>query len=589
MRMVELGSLAALLVALGSGCKRSSSNDTQANGNQRPQVTRPIAIQTAARFHWLGKKRLSTDTNASYFLSIWNLPETARLQDQTLGKLADAIASKLSPTNVQPATSNQRSPLAPPPASVTPTPSPLSPVASLLRPLLADLLEEESYLELGSATNQPCELLLAVRLSNARALVWETNLTSAFESLGGSPAVGDTSAGRAWTFSGANHQSPVAVSAVPVRQPPALKARTIHLDRVGDWTVVGFTRGTNVLHTDALARTRRNGVPFAAQATNFWVDATFDLPQVARALATDWHLPENCPQVKMTITGEGENVRTHGELEFPHPIPIELESWTVPTNLIHDPLTGFCAVRGVRSWLKSLRAWHDLQIATAPNQIYSWSQAGAPVQEYFAAPWAGASNVVHQMAERLPETANPWLTANSMGRLSKATESNGIVWDSAPFVAPHLRSIVEEGGEFAFAGLIPQARTNLPPPLDLLREVVADTNRLYYAWEVTAPRIEQVLYLSQLIRLIARKAQLPAEAASLQWLKAAAPKLGNCVTVASRDGPGRVLIARKSSFGLDSVELHLLADWLESPRFPSGLHTTLAPSPHSADRAAMTQ
>jgi len=35
--------------------------------------------------------------------------------------------------------------------------------------------------------------------------------------------------------------------------------------------------------------------------------------------------------------------------------------------------------------------------------------------------------------------------------------------------------------------------------------------------------------------------------------------------------------ARKSTLGFTALELHLLADWLESPRFPHGLHTFPAP------------
>ncbi len=151
--------------------------------------------------------------------------------------------------------------------------------------------------------------------------------------------------------------------------------------------------------------------------------------------------------------------------------------------------------------------------------------------------------------------------------------------ESAPFITPQVRSYADQNGQFVFAGLIPIVRTNLPPPDDLLREVTSNTNWLGYAWEMTGPKLEQDLYISQLARLIFRKAQLPPESASLQWLKGAAPKLGNCVTVVSRNGADRLSFTRKSSLGFDAVELHLLADWLESPQFPVGLHTTLAPGP----------
>ena len=43
------------------------------------------------------------------------------------------------------------------------------------------------------------------------------------------------------------------------------------------------------------------------------------------------------------------------------------------------------------------------------------------------------------------------------------------------------------------------------------------------------------------------------------------------ITHRSQWPSGRIL-----QFGEDAVELHLLADWLESPQFPRGIHTTVA-------------
>jgi hypothetical protein len=63
----------------------------------------------------------------------------------------------------------------------------------------------------------------------------------------------------------------------------------------------------------------------------------------------------------------------------------------------------------------------------------------------------------------------------------------------------------------------------------------------------------------------------------MAWLTAAAPKLGNCVTAVTKTGPGQLSFLRQSGAGLTALELHLLADWLESPQFPCGLHTFLAP------------
>ena len=44
--------------------------------------------QTVARIHWLGTKQISVKTNTAPLVAIWNLPESRRLERQTLDKLS---------------------------------------------------------------------------------------------------------------------------------------------------------------------------------------------------------------------------------------------------------------------------------------------------------------------------------------------------------------------------------------------------------------------------------------------------------------------------------------------------------------------
>src|SRR5437899_8984918 len=97
MRSLWFGFCAALLVGLAAGCKKStpaepvSSEPPQASPQNA--ATQAPTLDTIARVHWLGIKRLAAETNAAYFMSIWNLPETAKLEAQTLDKLALWLAS----------------------------------------------------------------------------------------------------------------------------------------------------------------------------------------------------------------------------------------------------------------------------------------------------------------------------------------------------------------------------------------------------------------------------------------------------------------------------------------------------------------
>jgi hypothetical protein len=290
-------------------------------------------------------------------------------------------------------------------------------------------------------------------------------------------------------------------------------------------------------------------------------------------------LPDNCPKSTFTVIGDGQDVRTHGEFEFPKPLPLELEPWNIPTNLIHNPLVGFTAVRSIRPWLKSFKPWTDLQLGVDPNQAYIWAQQGIPVFDFGAFPVANVSNFVDHASERLREVANPWIAANRLGELQRATNFHGLVWNGAPFISPQLHSVVDDAREFALAGLVGLVVTNREAPPELLDALVSRTNLLCYDWEITQHRLDHALYITQLARFLAHKAQLSKDSQSLLWLKAVGPKLGNCITLLSEVDPTHLSFVRRSSFGCNSFEFSLLSDWFESPQFPIGLHTFTAPAP----------
>ena len=578
--------LAALLLSVVTGCKKSADTSTgpprSANAPQSQAQSAPLP-GLIARVHWLGINRLSGETNAAYFMTIWKLSETAQLEAQTLDKLASAIMSRAQPAGTKRPGVEKRLPdtNSEPRGAIS-----ANDTTNPLRSLLQDLLDEESYLEIRAETNQPGELALAIRLRADHALLWQTNLATALESLTGTrPTLssGQTSGWHLDLATGGNQFANTNAHPQLSPQPLAFSLQPFH-----GWTLLGLSTGTNSTLADLQSRIARTGSPFEPSPTNFWLDGQAQLPRVAQAFALKWKLPDNCPKVTMTILGDGQDVRTHGQLHFPRPLPLELEPWNIPTNLVHDPLIGFTALRGFRPWLDAFKPWKDLNAGTTPNQAYIWDQEGLPAQQYCAAPLAQASNLVLRLSERLQQVANPWLQAERIGQLQKSTNCDGVVWSGAPFVSPQLRSTSDAQGQFVIASLIPLTRTNLPPPPELLGEISSRTNLLYYDWEITGQGLDHWLYLAQLWRFLTHHAQLPTDSASFAWFKAIAPKLRNCVTVLSTNAPNQLDFTRKSSLGFDSIELHLLTDWLESPKFPSGLHTFLAPPTPSTPAIAET-
>lgn len=533
-----------LLAVLAGGCKKSTP----------APVLLPPPIETVARVHWLGLKLLLAETNAAFLTNVTTLPESKQLAAQTLDRLALGLLA----TNSLPLFSNQLSAAGSP---GTNSRAPLTGPAALLRPLLEDLFQEESYLEVRQATNQPGDLVLAIRLDDARGGLWQTNLAAVLQSRTGlTPALGQD--GRSWQL--------------PVPRCPA----SVTFGRLSGWTLIGVGRETNLLMAELAAVIQRDGQPFARQPKNFWCYADFDLRRVASALALDWPLPGGLPKVTVTAIGDRGNVRTVAALNFPQPLPFNLEPWIIPTNLIHEPIVSFTAVQGLTAWLSSLKTWQDLQAGPPPSQLFFWAQSGLPFMSFCAASLPNGSNQVTQLSDLLVHRANPWLTNNGLGKFEHATNFHGTTWSDLAIVTPFLKSIPVNGGDFAFVGMEADLVTNRPAPKALFHQVTSLTNLVAYDWELTGPRLEQWLYFGQLLRFALHKAQVPPESVSFAWLTALETRLGNCGTAVARTGPAQLSLVRNSGIGLNSAELDLLADWLESPCFPRGLNTLVGePTP----------
>ena len=491
------------------------------------------ASETVASVHWLGKNRIATDTNATALMGVWNLPESARLENRILDKLSAAPWVLLH----RPADTN---------------------AAVLLRLLLDDLVQQESYLEIRQPGREPGQLLFAIRLDDARAARWETNLAAALESLTG---IRPTASG------GTNHGWSLKKHHVP---------NLIEWTRADGWLVLGAAQDHNAPLVDLLARIRRGSVPFAAKGTNFWLDADIDLRRVAAAFSLGWNLPAEFPRISLAEAGVGTNVWTHGRLAFSRPLSPLLASWNIPTELIDQNLTSFTVIRGFQPWLASQRAWTNLEIGPPPNQLCLWALRYQPMQTYFAAPLADASNVVERLTKIVLARSQQWFPSSDLGGFRKAADADGFEWNGLPYLWPYLQSITTSNGPFVFGGTFGSLQME-PLSLVAYSNVLGQASLIYYDRETTARRMGQWLFMGQFARHVLGKAQMSVRSAGLPWLAAITGKLGESVTEMRLAAPNEISFDRKSTLGFTAVELHLLADWMESPRFPIGLNTFLGP------------
>jgi hypothetical protein len=553
-----------LLGGLAVGCKKSTP---------APPLLPPAAPETVARVRWLGKQRLAADTNAASLMSIWNLAESRNLERIMLDRLAVgllttnnvlAISNELSAAFLQSLVTNKPAP------GTNYYQARVTGLPALLRPLLEDLLDQESFLEVRQVTNQPGDLAFAIHLNAQRAGLWETNLAAVLESATGNRVSAAEGRTNGW-------QLQLDHATRNTNDGP----HQIELSRAGEWTLIGFGQRTNALAAELLGLVERTGLPFARTPKEFWLYVEGDLGRAAKALSLGWELPSDLPRVILALTGDGESVRTRAQLDFPRPLPPDLPQWNIPTNLVHDPLVSFTAIRGIGPWLSSQKLWQDILPGAQPNQLYFWAEQGLPFLDFFAARLPNASNQVSQLAVRLLERGNPWVAANSQGSFVRSTNGNGAMWKDLPLVEPFLESVPGSGGDLVYGGVIHDISSNRPPA-GLFVQITSPTNLVAYDWEMTGARVVQWLYFGQFFRLFLDRGQLPDKSASVAWINALEYRLGNCGTMVTRTGPAQLSVVRRSTMGLNSVEIHLLADWLESPKFPRGLNTiygTPAPLP----------
>jgi hypothetical protein len=145
-------------------------------------------------------------------------------------------------------------------------------------------------------------------------------------------------------------------------------------------------------------------------------------------------------------------------------------------------------------------------------------------------------------------------------------------------LTPFLFSTEFNRRDYLLAGLYPPA-ADAPalPPVHFLDAACQQPNLVFGEVEGTGTRMEDGFFITQVSRMVFHMPQMPSTAAGTVWLKAAEQLIGESTTFVTRDGPQRLVVERHSTLGLNALELHLFADWLESPQFPHGLHTFLAP------------
>ncbi len=481
-----------------------------------------------ARIHFAGADRISADTNSAAFTNFYCSAEAQALREQTLNKLAHFpyawFKNRLS--------------------------AGAGDGARQLRPLLDDLLKSEWLLEIRDATNGAPETALAIHLNNTRAQLWQENLAGLLQSWTHLPA-GKISNG--WLLK--------------KDLPPNL----FRFERQGDWVVIDCGQNDLWLGHEILEPFLKTG---SASAETNWLTADLDWPRLAQ-----WFPPLkefDFPRIELQCVGRAGDLWANGKFTLAQPLS-PLEKWRMPTNVIHQPLVSFTAVRGIGPWLERQSWARPFEIQPPPDQFFMWALPQIPFQTFAAAPVPGATAALTQLHAKLSASSAGNVPDAFLAPMTTELTNNRILWRGVPFIAPFVQALHEPAGDFLFGGFFPNTPFSRPLPAELLQQMNTP-NLVYYHWEITAERLKELPELTQLMLLMTRHKQLDANSAAYKWLNHAGPTLGPSVTEVTQTGPQELNFLRKSPGGLTALELVALANWLEATNFP-GCDLSLPPRP----------
>jgi hypothetical protein len=506
--------LAALVALAGvlTACKRNNSQTTAAPPLQLtpPKPTPPPPV--IVRIHFAGADEISSDTNSTAFTNEFASAEARALESQTLDKLSrapgawfkDKIAAGAGDGSAQ------------------------------LRPLLEDFLKSEWVFEMRGATNSP-EYALAIRLNDARAQLWQTNLQNLLES---------------WTKTTA--QNVTNGWELKKDLPPNL----FRFVRAGDWVVIGC--GQNELPLSD--KWVQAGMSLEKE-TN-WLSVNVDWPRLGQFFPVLAKF--DFPVTAIQATGINGHFLVTGKFELSQPLP-PLDPWQIPTNIIYQPLTSFTAARGFGPWLRN-QSWARLfKLSTEPDELFSWGLETTPLQTFIAVPVSNATNALAQVAQNF--TADTSWQRHLLSPFQIGATPNRVFWRNVPFIGPEIKAMHGPSGDFLFADIFPNLVSGKAPPSDLFR-AFTQGNVVFYHWEITPLRLKQLPQLTQLALLLTHYRQLNAQSAAGRWLNHITPGLDQNVTEVAQTGPSELTLTRTTSAGLTAVELTALANWLEAPNFP---------------------
>jgi len=471
----------------------------------------------AAHYHFGGGAWLRGDSNLVVFNKVFALPSTVRFQKLVAERAARSLARSLRlATN--------------------------SAGASLLTPLLDDLMKTESLGDFDSSSGNPLSFVLAVRLNGTRAQLWQNNLSKAFGGVGEKFGTAQFN-GLRWPKEGL---------------PP------FWMVTAQEWLLVG--RGDDLwpVRDEYLQQIRQRGQPGSALGEN-WGEGEIDGMRLE-----GWPRLLKPARLKIQLSTKAGNLQIDARALYPRAVPWNSESWQLPKELIRTPLISFTAAQNPAAFLNQEPFFSRLDGNPLTNQFYAWALGQMPFQTYAAWPVANASNILEKLSKEASARFNPDLTNFNRTQLAWLQNNRMLILAGLRVMTPALEVAQDDHRPFLLMSMFPLLPRHDPAPAQLWQQIGGRTNLVYYDWELTGPRLQQWRLLGHILfdrRGAHSDDMFDATRIEDKWLGELVSALGSCVTEITQVSPQELSFVRNAPLGATGIEIFWFCAWLSGASF----------------------
>src|SRR5262249_11146571 len=153
---------------------------------------------------------------------------------------------------------------------------------------------------------------------------------------------------------------------------------------------------------------------------------------------------------------------------------------------------------------------------------------------------------VNDVGPRLISQLNSNLVDHHWGDLAWDNSRSTLMWTGLPpMIAPYLKGVSTNNGDFALLGFFPgPSRSNSPPTR--LFEQLGQTTLVFYDWEITGEHVVQCWNSFMLYHILQHLPLSSPQDPAQKWIDAVTKRAGNAVTEVTTTAPNELTLLRKS-------------------------------------------